>query len=65
MRMRINIWTFRAKANKANMVSVFRIHKILRNPLWKYIQYIFEIMMYILVLRFHCSWVYKLKLLLL
>ena len=46
------------KTNKDNMVSVFCIHKITRNPLWKYIQYIFELLMCIWVLSFHCSWVY-------
>ena len=40
------------------MVSVFCIHKITRNPLWNYIQYILDVLMYIWVLRFHCSWVY-------
>ena len=58
--MRINIRTLHMKANKANIVSVFCIHEITRNPLWKYIQYILKIFMYIWVLRFHCSWVYPL-----
>ena len=56
--MRINIREFHVKANKVNMLSVFSIHKITRNPLWKNIQYIIEILIYIWVLRFHCSWVY-------
>ena len=45
VRMRINIRTFYVKTNKANMVFVFCIHKIPQNPLWKYIQYIIEILM--------------------
>ena len=53
----INIRTSYIKTNRVNMVSVYCIHKITRNPLWKYIQYILEIMMYIWVLRFYCSWV--------
>ena len=55
--MGINIRTFHVKTNKVNMVSVFRIHKLTRNPLLKYtgIQYILEILMYIWVLRFYCS----------
>ena len=57
--MRINIRTLHVKNNKANMVSVFCFHKINRNTLWKYTQYILEILMYSWVVRFHCSWVYK------
>ena len=56
--MRINIRAFHIKTNKVNIVSLFCFHKITRNSLWKYIQYILEILMYIWVLRFHCSWVY-------
>ena len=59
VRMRINNRTFHIKTNKESMVSIFYIHKINRNPLWIYIQYIIEILMYGWVLRFHCSWVYK------
>ena len=58
--MRINIRTFHVKTNTINIVSVFSIHEIIRNPPRKYIQYILEILMYIWVLRFHCSRVYVL-----
>ena len=61
MRMRINIQTVHIKTNQVNMVSVFCIHKITRKALWKYIQYINEILMCIWLLRFHCSWVYMLN----
>ena len=56
--MRINIQIFYVQTNITSMVSLFCIHKITRNPLWKYIQCILEILMYSWVLRFHCSWVY-------
>ena len=47
VRMCLNTPTFHAKTklNKVNMVSDFCIHKITRSPLWKYIQYILEIIM--------------------
>ena len=51
VRMRINIRTFHVKTNQANMVSAFCIHKIHRHYLWKYIQYILEILVYIWLLR--------------
>ena len=42
--MRIKIRTFHIKTNKVNIVSVLYIHKITKSPLWKYIQYILEIL---------------------